>query len=520
MSGKGVQVKQVQSSECEGLTYDTEKIIADRSCHKVNSPEAAADPSPAEEKFVAFVLGHELSEKALWRAKVAILDTCAISAAGQGFPSSEILKEYAKQEHGGRGGRLLYGAGEVSRTGAAFAFAQQCECVDAHDGLNRSNAHISATLLPAMFAFAEPDTPGDKFIEAFAIGLEAFVYCSDSLEVEEGKGYIYLPGGLKAGFGAVAGVARLLQLDALTLRHACGIYELHGPRVQTHAGLRVTMWPTMLRDTMAWAAHAAVSAIQLARLGFTGIPCGIFKLASFDMSMERPPTCLEYPGLYMKTLPACRWAHAYVFVLKHILEKNHLSGSDVESCHVNAERGGAALGEGVDYSVNVDEAHYDLKWPLAAQIVEWPRPFGIRLSNPIAMQRDDIREMCKRITIDFDNGMSNISFSRELSVKLKDGTVLKASVDDILPREPEHAEGLRINFALDDQYVGIMTDKTFRTQKFQPYAEYGVGTRRANEIWDAVEDMSNGGTCAALINALTRPLDVDRDEEGGAVDRA
>ena len=73
--------------------------------------------------------------------------------------------------------------------------------------------------------------------------------------------------------------------------------------------------------------------------------------------MERPPTMLEFPGLYMKAYPACRWAHAYVNVLRHLLESNGLSGSDVESCRVMAERGGAALGEGVDYSVNVRDRH-------------------------------------------------------------------------------------------------------------------------------------------------------------------
>jgi 2-methylcitrate dehydratase PrpD len=94
---------------------------------------------------------------------------------GSSARAGEILKEYARQEHGGSDASLLFGAGEASKTGAAFAFAQQCECVDAHDGLNRSNAHISATLLPAMFAHATPRTDGAAFVEAFAIGLEAFV---------------------------------------------------------------------------------------------------------------------------------------------------------------------------------------------------------------------------------------------------------------------------------------------------------------------------------------------------------
>merc|ERR1712187_497474 len=216
-----------------------------------------------------------------------------------------------------------------------------------------------------------------------------------------------------------------------------------------------------------------------ARMGFTGIPCGFFHLASFEEAMKRPPTMLEFPGLYVKTYPACRWAHAYVNILRHILETHNLTGADVESCHVLAERGGAALGEGVDYSVNVDEAHYDLKWPLAAQIVEWPQRFGIRLSNPNTMHREDIRNMCKRITIEFDTDMSNISFQRELSVKMKNGEVYRATVDEILPHEAEDPTARKINTALDDQYLGVMDEEQFKETKYKPYAEYGVGAKRA-----------------------------------------
>jgi hypothetical protein len=83
------RIQDVLSSDCSGLTYETQKISADRSCHEVNSPLAASDPSPAEQKLVDFILYHKPSEKALWRAKLAILDTCAVAAAGQGFPSSK-----------------------------------------------------------------------------------------------------------------------------------------------------------------------------------------------------------------------------------------------------------------------------------------------------------------------------------------------------------------------------------------------------------------------------------------------
>jgi hypothetical protein len=67
--------------------------------------------------------------------------------------------------------------------------------------------------------------------------------------------------------------------------------------------------------------------------------------------------------------------------------------------------------------------------------------------------------------------------------------------------------------------MGILDDQSFRTLKYQPYAEYGVGAKRSSEIWDAVEHMSNGGSCGAFIDALARPINVDRDDEGAAIDR-
>ena len=75
------------------------------------------------------------------------------------------------------------------------------------------------------------------------------------------------------------------------------------------------------------------------------------------------------------------------------------------------------------------------------------------------------------------------------------------------------------NSALDDQYMGVLDDSSFRSDKYLPFCEYGVGKTRANEIWDAVKGMSNGDTCGRFLEALSAPIDVDRDHEGGAIDK-
>jgi hypothetical protein len=300
----------------------------------------------------------------------------------------------------------------------------------------------------------------------------------------------------------------------------------------------------MLRDTMAWAAHAAVSAITLATLGFTGIPCGIFKLQGFEVAMEGSKASKAAShgeggeddlDLYVKAYPACRWAHAYVQILRNLLESHGLSGEDVDSCHVAAERGGAALGEGVDFSCNVDESHYDLKWPLAAQILHWPRKFGVWLANPTVigdpMKGQPIFDFCRdKVTISHDDAKSNLSFSRELSVKLKktdssgNPIVLTGSVEDVVNKisHPGLATGeYLLNCAPDDRYLGIMNEEEFRERKFHPFCDYGVGRKRAEELWNSVQCLAETETCDRFVDALTRPLSDTvrgRDDEGAAVE--
>merc|ERR1711879_445821 len=115
-----------------------------------------------------------------------------------------------------------------------------------------------------------------------------------------------------------------------------------------------------------------------------------------------------------------------------------------------------------------------------------------------------------------------MGFNRELSVRMKDGTVFKGNVKEILPKDSaslEDPSAYLLNSAAEDQYMGVMTEESFKEEKYRPFAEYGVGRKRAEEIWQAVERMAKGENCSKFMESMTLALDVDRDAEGGAVDK-
>lgn len=113
--------------------------------------------------------------------------------------------------------------------------------------------------------------------------------------------------------------ARLLRLNRSQTMHALGIAELHAPRIQSHDGWRVTICPTMLKDTIAWGAMAGTNAVLLAMCGFSGAPCGLLEESQtqqFFNTLGQEWECLK---LYMKPVPCCRYAIPTVRIALQLL---------------------------------------------------------------------------------------------------------------------------------------------------------------------------------------------------------
>lgn len=253
-------------------------------------------------------------------ARRVLLDATGViyAASGLGREAQPFIALAA-----GQPGRCrVLGSGVASTPqGAALANGALAHAVDFEDAFDRAPGHPNASLIPALLALAQAEGPvdGKRLLTAIAVGGDLACRMALALErrMEDGGWY---PPPIVAAYGAAAGAACLLGLDAGQVRDALSLTLCQA----TMPGEIKHSRGTVLRAVReAFPAHAAVTSALLARAGVPGFeeplegPAGFYALyggGSFD---ER--ALLEGLGdrfwgteLTFKPWPSCRGTHPFI----------------------------------------------------------------------------------------------------------------------------------------------------------------------------------------------------------------
>lgn len=183
--------------------------------------------------------------------------------------------------------------------------------------------HPSSSVVPAALAAGEAaDATGAQVLDAAGVGIEVAVRLGMGGYDEELGNSEFFERGLHATsitgtVGAAVAAAMLSGLDADGIAHAAGIACSMG------AGLLEAnrTGGTVKRIHCGWAAHAGVTAAQLARHGLTGPPtvvegrfgflyahCG--ERSDVDAVVDRLGEHWELPGVFFKPYPCNHFTHA------------------------------------------------------------------------------------------------------------------------------------------------------------------------------------------------------------------
>ncbi|MEO0678008.1 MAG: MmgE/PrpD family protein [Pseudomonadota bacterium] len=281
----------------------------------------------------------------------------------------------------------MFRAGRASAPGVALAGGMTIDAIDAHDGYNPAKGHIGCGVLPALYALG-PDASGKAFLEAFVAGYELGARLSVTLH--ETAGDYHTSGAWVAVAAALAG-GHMAGLDARALAHAAGIAEYHGPRSPM---MRVIDHPTMLKDGSGWGAMAGVSAVELARAGFTGAPAATLHGPHWDdlgaaWRMEEQ---------YIKNYPVCRWAQPPVEACLALQRAHGFAAADVAQIVITTfhESTRLAMAE----PSTTEEAQYSTSFPVALALAHGrlgpdevqgamlTHPEVLRLSRATRMEED------------------------------------------------------------------------------------------------------------------------------------
>ncbi|MEO0485924.1 MAG: MmgE/PrpD family protein [Pseudomonadota bacterium] len=293
-----------------------------------------------------------LPEHVQERAKLSLLDLIAVGLAARDTDLARIITAHAAEGFGGDT-PFLFTPGWASALGVAMAGGMTIDAIDAHDGFNPAKGHIGCGLFPALYALAPPGLSGTEFLTAFVNGYEMGARLSITLH-ETAADY-HTSGAWVAVAIALAG-GQMAGLTPAQIAHAAGIAEYHGPRSQM---MRCIDHPTMLKDGSGWGAMAGVSAVGLARAGFTGAPA----LTVEGPAWEDLGTRWYMTEQYYKPYPVCRWAQPPVEACLELQRRHGFVAGEIAGIEITTFHESTRLA--TMHPKSTEEAQYSTSFPVA-----------------------------------------------------------------------------------------------------------------------------------------------------------
>lgn len=284
------------------------------------------------------------------RAARHLLDTLGCGLAAVGTAEGDHATALAVMQGGREVASLIGSPVRVPAAPAALANGTRCHALDFDDTHEGGICHASTVVAPAALAVGEARGQSDAdILDAYVLGTEvALRIAVASADGLYARGFHPTP--ICGAFGAAAGAARLLGLEARRATHALGIvgsfaaglFEYLSDGTQTkplHAG---------------WAAQAGVQAAQLAAAGATG-PATVIEgrfglLASHvgatdatDGLLEGLGDVWELESASLKPFPACHFVHSSTWAATSLATEHGLEPSDLAEIFVRVPREGARL---------------------------------------------------------------------------------------------------------------------------------------------------------------------------------
>ena len=273
-------------------------------------------------------LAHRVSTEGLppeLRDDVArrVLDLLGNSIAARHQTPAAAVTAVVRNWGGNAHATAIGTGGKFPAAAAALVNGTLAHSMDSDDTHLPSVLHPSASVIPAALAVAESTgATADRMLDAAGVGIEVAVRLGmGGFDEELGNSEFFERGqhatSICGAVGAAVAAAMVYGLDEEGISHAAGIAASMG------SGLLEAnrTGGTVKRAHCGWAAHAGVTAAELAQGGLTGPPtvvegrfgflyafCG--ERADVDKVTDRLGEHWELPGIFFKPYPCNHFTHA------------------------------------------------------------------------------------------------------------------------------------------------------------------------------------------------------------------
>lgn len=413
-------------------------------------------------------------------SKNSILDTTGVALAGAVEPGARILARYI-EKNSGRAACSLIGQGKKSSPrNAALANGTAAHMLGYSDLSVTPVVHPSISVLPAVLGLAEArHASGKAIVTAHVLGVEVACKLGEVVGAAfNQKGWH--PCSVLGGFGATAGAAKVIGLDAARTANALGLAGM-----QT-SGIKAGMGTMAKAYGAGRAAENGVVAAELAEMGFTG-PATVLEgvdgfLQTFGDGVSgarlidafgKPYHFVE-PGITLKPYPSCTCSHTSINAVLMLMQQHSFGADDVAAVECSVS---PAVANYLKYPRprNALEAKYSLQFCVAAALIDG----GIEIKTFADEKVNDLRvaELMKRIKMTVSPELAALGFNPDIApfgarvaVRLKDGRELSRrqdkgpwepetapSWDELLPKFRSCAERVLDNTHIDD-VIGFIAE--------------------------------------------------------------
>ncbi len=355
-------------------------------------------------RFIANASLQAMPEAVLGKAKKCVADTFGVMVAGAYSEVAPPVLRYLDNS-GAQGTATVVGtARRTSAEMAALANATFGHALDFDDVLSMMVAHPSSVIVGSLLGAASgKKISGRQFLEAYIVGVEVGAKIGLGITVGHyGRGFHSQ--GTLCTFSALAGIAKLRELDAATTQTAFGIASSMASGVRSNVG-------TMTKPLHAgWAARSAVAAADLARFGLTAAPdaleastgfFGAFGVETSDAGVTSRglgnPWTIADPGLAIKRFPCCHASHRAMDGLLTLRRKMNFTADTVKQVDCRYPPGGTTPIAGYPEPETGMQGKFSLQYSLAAGVLDGE--YTLASFKDEAVLRQEIKPVLRKIRV-------------------------------------------------------------------------------------------------------------------------
>jgi 2-methylcitrate dehydratase PrpD len=412
-----------------------------------------AEKAPSSTAGLAYEYGRrvagfayaDLPPDAIHWAKVGILDTVGVTLAGAQEPCAALLADAIGPAPGSA---VVFGTGRTTAAlDAALINGTAAHALDFDDCNNTLGGHPSVPVLPALFALAdEIGASGRDFVTAYVAGFEVETKLALSVHFTHyTKGWH--PTATLGVFASAAACSRLLGLDAERTATALALAASGAAGIKANFG-------TMAKPLhVGRCAREGLLAARLAQAGYTANSASVFEHAqgffevyngagTYDaargLDAWAKPLDIIRPGIAIKQYPCCGSTHPAIDAAIEIARAHHPAPESIERVDVWVH---ARRLQHTDRPAPQGEldAKFSLQYVVARALVD--ASITLEHFEDGAYLDAGIASLLRRIHVAAygdDRFPADNHFGGEVSVRLKDGSVLAAKVDQPFGRTSDN----------------------------------------------------------------------------------